>query len=99
MNEMDKQHFSDNHLLYPKFLALQHLLLPLLKEGLVIAFSGGVDSSFLMWSAVQSLDFMKKQHEPGRLLALLAISPSIPAWEIDDAKRFASSLAIELVIK
>lgn len=95
---MDKQRFSAHHPLHLKFLALQNLLSPLLEEGLLIAFSGGVDSSFLLWSAVQTLFLMQNQNKQGRLLPLLAISPSVPVWEVEEAKTFAASLNVDLSI-
>ena len=34
-----------------KFESLRELLRPLLRDGLIVAFSGGVDSAFLLWAA------------------------------------------------
>jgi pyridinium-3,5-biscarboxylic acid mononucleotide sulfurtransferase len=82
----------------PKLLLLKNILVPLLEEGLIVAFSGGVDSGFLLWSAVATLNSIRDNGNQGRLLALLAMSPSLPSWEIQAAKKFAASLNVELSI-
>lgn len=48
----------------------------------VVAFSGGADSSFLAFAALQALG-------PDRVLAATAVSPSLPAHELDDCRRLA----------
>jgi uncharacterized protein len=82
----------------PKIAALNNILTPLLKEGLIVAFSGGVDSSFLLWAALESLKLTHSEGKKGRVLALLTVSPSIPSWEIHDAKQFAKAICAELFI-
>lgn len=91
---------SFNHLIktLPKIFLLKNILTPLLEEGLVIAFSGGGDSSFLLWAAVETLKFMGTHDKQGRLLALLAVSPSIPAWEVQEAKKFAEWAHVDFLI-
>ena len=48
-------------------------------ESAVIAFSGGVDSTFLLRAALTAI--------PGRLLAVTATSPTYPASERKAAER------------
>ncbi|HSW28781.1 MAG TPA: ATP-dependent sacrificial sulfur transferase LarE [Longimicrobiales bacterium] len=60
-----------------------------LAEGAVVAFSGGVDSAFLLWAAAQA-------KEPGaRLVALTTLSASTPDPDLEDARSFAASLGVE----
>lgn len=95
-----KLNVSYSHLIEtsPKVLLLKNILTPLLEQGLIIAFSGGVDSSFLLWSAMETLKLMATKNSKGRLLALLTISPSIPVWEREDAKKFADTINVNLVV-
>lgn len=81
-----------------KLAILHRILTPLIEGGLIVAFSGGVDSSFLLWPAVESLKSSPSLKNKGRVLALLTISPSLPAWEIDEAKQFAKVIEAELCI-
>ena len=53
-------------------------------NGLLVAFSAGVDSTFLLKAAQMALS--------DRAIALTAISPSTPPGEVDAAKEFAESL-------
>jgi uncharacterized protein len=55
-----------------------------------IAFSGGVDSTFLLASAVEALG---KEN----VLAITAVSPYIPQWEIDEAIAYAHQLGVNHV--
>lgn len=73
-----------------KFDALCSRLRALLPDGLVIAFSGGVDSAFLVWAAER----VRARHG-GRLLALTAVSASMAEVERVDARRFATALGVE----
>ncbi len=61
------------------------------KEGLVVAFSGGVDSAFLLWAAREAV------HGDGRLVALTTVSASMPAADLGDAQRYARALGVEHV--
>src|SRR3954453_4559580 len=52
-----------------------------------VAFSGGADSAFLLAAAVRSLG-------TANVLAATAVSTSLPAHELDDAKGFAAELGV-----
>jgi uncharacterized protein len=52
-----------------------------------VAFSGGVDSSFLCYAAVAALG--------GKALAVTVVSPMLPASEIEAAKKFSRDVGIE----
>ncbi|MCF6746192.1 ATP-dependent sacrificial sulfur transferase LarE [Blastococcus sp. KM273128] len=64
---------------------LDALLRPL--PGVLVAFSGGVDSGVLLAAAVRSLG-------AGRVVAATAVSPSLPAAELAGAEEFAASLGV-----
>jgi uncharacterized protein len=53
----------------------------------VVAFSGGVDSTFVAAAAYDALG--------DRALAVTGVSPSIPASEVDEAKSLAKGIGIE----
>lgn len=55
--------------------------------GIVVAFSGGADSAFLLAAAARALG-------PGRVLAVTAHSPSLPQSERDPAAAYAASLGV-----
>ncbi len=52
----------------------------------VVAFSGGVDSTFLLYAALEAL--------PGRVLAVTATSPTYPKSERDEAERIAAAWGV-----
>ncbi|ROO87952.1 uncharacterized protein EDD29_5601 [Actinocorallia herbida] len=56
-------------------------------DSLLVAFSGGADSAFLLAAAVRTLG-------AGRVAAATAVSPSLPAEELEDARRFAADLGV-----
>lgn len=56
--------------------------------GLIVAYSGGVDSAFLLAAAVRALG-------PGRVLAATALSDSLARAERGPAADFAASLGVE----
>src|SRR3990170_7328664 len=64
----------------------------LLREhnGLLVAFSAGVDSTFLLKAAHMALS--------DRAIALTASSPSAPPGEIDAAKQFTGSLGCRHIV-
>ncbi|MEM9445942.1 MAG: ATP-dependent sacrificial sulfur transferase LarE [Verrucomicrobiota bacterium] len=67
---------------------LQEILMQLEKP--LIAYSGGVDSSFLLWSAWQAL--------PNKTLGILADSPSLARSEKEAAQAFAKDHQIPIEI-
>lgn len=73
-----------------KFVALRSLLQRYLETGAVIAFSGGVDSAFLLWAA----ETVRKE-SGGSLVALTALSPSMSRVDREDAVHFAKDLGID----
>ena len=56
-------------------------------DGLAIAFSGGVDSAFLLYAAFEALG--------KKVIALTVNSPYIPDWEISEAAKIAKDKNIE----
>lgn len=56
-------------------------------KSVAIAFSGGVDSTFLLKCAKEALQ--------DRVLAITIVSPYIADWEIDKAKKFTQKLNIK----
>lgn len=56
-------------------------------ESVVVAFSGGVDSTFVLKAAVLALD-------PGRVLAITARSPSVPAAEIAGVAGLSAEIGV-----
>ncbi len=57
------------------------------RPGVVVAFSGGADSAFLLAAAVRALG-------PDRVLAATAVSDSLAATELEPAAAFAASLGV-----
>ena len=57
----------------------------------LVAFSGGVDSTFVLKVAVDTLG-------PEKVLAVLATSPAVPASEVDEARRLAELIGAPLEI-
>jgi len=61
------------------------------RDGMVVAFSGGVDSAFLLWAASEAAD------GDGRLVAMTTVSASTPPADLEDAREFAGALGVEHV--
>jgi uncharacterized protein len=69
-----------------KFQKLRDLLRPKLDDGLLIALSGGVDSTFLVWVADQ-----QRQETGGELIALTTTSESYSQAERADVESFIAA--------
>jgi pyridinium-3,5-biscarboxylic acid mononucleotide sulfurtransferase len=78
----------DEHLLERRVAALTDRLAEL--GSVVVAFSGGADSAFLLAAAVRTLG-------PRRVLAATAVSPSLPAEELRQAADLAARLGVRHV--
>jgi len=59
------------------------------RDGALVAFSGGMDSAFLLWAAEEA-----RNESGGRVLALTTTSPSTPSQDKEDAVAFAKNLGI-----
>lgn len=57
-------------------------------QSLLIAYSGGLDSGFLLWSAIRALGSQN-------VYAVTALSPSYPEDEKNDAIKFAADLGLD----
>lgn len=66
----------------------------LVNDGLVVAFSGGVDSGFLLWAAKQA-----KEQYGGRYLAFTTRSASMPQHDIEDVNRFVAAHDVDHIWK
>ncbi len=72
-----------------KITALREILAE--AKRVVVAFSGGVDSTFLLKMAVEVLG-------AEQVLAVTGQSPTYPAWELAEAKELASALGVRQLI-
>lgn len=85
---MDHSQFSD---LTGKERKLQHLMATIAAGGKVlVAFSGGVDSSFLLLESVKTLG-------RDRVVAAMAVSPTLLPDQLREAQDFAEALDMRLV--
>ncbi len=78
----------DEHLLSTRLDVLAEQLRQ--HERMLVAFSGGADSAFLLAAAARALG-------PDKVVAATAISPSLPAAELEPAARFAEGLGVRHV--
>ncbi|MCF7802813.1 MAG: ATP-dependent sacrificial sulfur transferase LarE [Candidatus Marinimicrobia bacterium] len=65
-------------------------LRPYVSNGLLVAFSGGIDSAFLLWAASEAAD-----ETTGNVRAITTVSPSVPSKDLEDAKAFARQIGVE----
>jgi uncharacterized protein len=82
----------DMNALLQKYDALKKGLGKYTDEGLVVTFSGGVDSGFLLWAAEEA----RKQFG-GSLIALTTNSESMPAHDRDDVNEFVRAAGVRHV--
>jgi uncharacterized protein len=73
-----------------KLAALKEHLSSRVKDGVLVAFSGGMDSGFLLWAATEV-----SAEAGGRVMALTTTSPSTPTRDKDDARSFSHLLGVE----
>ena len=81
----DFPYWLDEHVLTTRLAALEEQLAAL--GSLVVAFSGGADSAFLLAAAVRALG-------ADHVAAATAVSPSLPDAELAPARDFARSLGV-----
>ncbi|MCL5035075.1 MAG: TIGR00268 family protein [Bacteroidetes bacterium] len=77
-----------------KYRLLKESLAGYAAEGLVVAFSGGVDSGFLVWAAEEA-----RKEYGGRLIALTTDSESMPRHDKDDVEKFVGRIGVRHVWK
>ncbi|MCP5008195.1 MAG: ATP-dependent sacrificial sulfur transferase LarE [Planctomycetes bacterium] len=65
-----------------------------LPDGVIVAFSGGIDSAMLLWAAKKV-----KDQNGGKLLAVTTDSPSLSRTELKGALKFAKDLDVEHTIE
>lgn len=84
------QKISVDEALAAKYEALRATLREYLRDGLLIAFSGGVDSALLAWAAEK-----ERLVNGGRLLALTTSSDSLSLTERADVEKFVAEVGFE----
>ncbi len=80
--------------LLQKYDSLKKSLGAYASDGLIVAFSGGVDSGFLLWAAEEA----RKTHG-GKVVGLTTNSESMPTHDKEDVKRFVKRLGVHHVWK
>jgi len=73
-----------------KLASLKKALTPRVREGVLVAFSGGMDSAFLLWVAQNVM-----MEKGGRVVALTTTSPSTPSRDKEDAVAFSGVLGVK----
>jgi uncharacterized protein len=68
---------------------LKNRLSTLIGDGILVAFSGGVDSAFLLWAAIQIAD-----ENGGDVMALTTTSASLPKQDKEDVERFIEKFSV-----
>lgn len=96
MDPMDEYLKIDTYMsdLMGKYDSLRRTLGEYTTEGLVVAFSGGVDSGFLVWAAEEA-----RKEFGGKLVALTTDSASMPEHDKEDVRRFVDRVGVEHVWK
>jgi uncharacterized protein len=59
-------------------------------DGVIVAFSGGLDSAFLLWATSEAT-----KAKGGQVLALTTTSPSTPSRDKEDARAFGEFVGVE----
>ena len=75
--------------LHRKYDMLEETLGKYTADGLVVAFSGGVDSGFLVWAAEEA-----RRKFGGKVVALTTNSESMPHHDIEDVRRFVERVGV-----
>ncbi len=75
-----------------KYDSLRRSLSQYTAEGLVVAFSGGVDSGFLVWAAEEA-----RREYGGKVVALTTNSESMPNHDRDDVRKFVERIGVRHV--
>ncbi|NOG85081.1 MAG: ATP-dependent sacrificial sulfur transferase LarE [Planctomycetes bacterium] len=90
----DKNREKLDPILTDKLEKLSKQLSKFLPDGVIVAFSGGIDSAMLLWTAKKV-----KDESGGKLLAVTTDSPSLSRSELKDALKFAKDLNVEHTIQ
>jgi len=80
--------------LLQKYNALKKDLGKYTAEGMIVAFSGGVDSGFLLWAAEEA-----RKKYGGSLIALTTNSESMPTHDRADVERFIETIGVRHIWK
>ncbi len=78
--------------LLAKYNSLKSSLGSYTSSGLIVAFSGGVDSGFLLWASEEA----RKVHG-GKVVGLTTDSESMPSHDKEDVKRFVKQIGVDHV--
>jgi len=73
-----------------KLQRLKQALTEKVANGALVAFSGGMDSAFLLWAAAEV-----KDERGGRVAALTTVSPSTPERDKADARAFTDNIGVD----